>query len=240
MLKILSPAILLFSFFSSYAQENSNPGVNPRDNLNKNEIFYRYDHLDLGDYTQSMALKYDKAFNKSYGVNIEVPIVNFKGFGLESTGLGDVQGRVRYIKPITHGTLIGGAEIVFPTASEDILGRGKYQFNPAIGMVYQLLETSFVYIGYKHLFSVSGDKTKADIDESQPRLLAAYTSIAGWWTLSDLKYTKNWNSDQEEMDYDQEFGLMLNRNIGTWLRAGTSWLDSDRDFSVLIGVRLIH
>jgi len=216
------------------------PGVNPKDNITKIELLYRYDSLDRGDYTQSLTLKYDRAFNSRWGGNIEIPTVGFKGFGLSETGLGDIQARLRYTRQVGSASVILGGELVLPTATDDALGRGKYQFNPAVGAVFPLSETSFVYLGYKHLWSVAGDDMRPDINESQPRLLAAYTSPKGWWALGDLKYTESWETGARQVDFDLELGRMVGASTGIWTRLGTSWLDSDRDASVLLGIRFIQ
>lgn len=228
---------------TSFAQEGSGgaaQGVNPKDNITKTELLYRYDSLDLGDHVQSVTLKYDKAFSKQLGGNIEVPIVAFKGFGLDDAGLGDIQARVRYTTQKGSATLILGGEVVLPTASDDTLGRGKFQLNPAVGAVVPLSQLSFAYFGYKHFFSVGGDSSRPDINESQPRIIVGYTSPDGWWALGDLKYTRSWETDAEQIDAEIELGRMVGPTTGVWARIGTSFLDSDREASLLLGVRFIR
>lgn len=194
---IAALALLAAAGRAARAEEaNAAPGVNPKDNITKTELLFRYDSLDLGDNSQSLTFKYDRAFNANWGGNLEVPIVGYKGFGINEAGLGDVQARVRYTGQIGTTSIILGGEFVLPTASDDALGRGKYQFNPAVGAVVPLSQTAFVYFGYKHYFSVGGDDDRADINESQPRILAAYTSPKGWWVLGDVKYTKSWEGDE--------------------------------------------
>jgi hypothetical protein len=230
----------VLSAVAALAQETTAKGVNPKDNISKTEVIYRYDFLDLGDYTQSLTFKFDRAFDAQWGGNIELPIVAFKGFGLDEVGLGDVQARVRYSTQAGTGTLVLGAEVVLPTASDDSLGRGKYQLNPAVGYVVPLTQTSFLYMGYKHYFSIAGDDARTDINESQPRLIAGYTSPAGWWLLGDVKYTKSWETEAEQLDFEVEYGRMIGPSTGIWARIGTSALDSDRDAMLLLGVRFIR
>lgn len=228
---------------NSVAQEGSGtaaPGVNPKDNITKTEMLYRYDKHNKADSTQSLTLKYDRAFDARWGGNIEIPVVRFKGFGLDDVGLGDIQARVRYTRQVGSASVISGAELILPTAAEDSLGRGKYQFNPVVGAVFPLSQTSFVFLGYKHFWSIAGDDSRADINESQPRILAGYTSPKGWWVLGDLKFTKSWETRAEQVDFEIELGRMIGPNTGIWTRVGTSGLDSDRDASVLFGIRFIQ
>lgn len=226
----------------SYAQEADTvaKGVNPSDNITKTELIYRFDSLDAADYTQSVTFKYDKAFNERWGGNIEIPIVSFKGFGIDDTGFGDIQARLRYSTKIGNMTALLGGEIVLPTATEDSLGRGKYQFNPVVGAVAPLSQTSFLFLGYKHFWSFAGDDARPKINESQPRAILGYTSPKGWWLLGDLKYTKSWENKTELLDVELEYGRMIGPSTGVWARVGTSALDSDREAMVLFGVRFIR
>lgn len=227
---------------SAYAQSSgeSAPGVNPKDNITKVEVLHKYDHFDLGGSINSLTFKYDKALDKNWGFNAELPFVTFQGFGVEDAGLGDLQARVRYVTTMGQLSLLGGAELVMPTASDDVLGRGKWQANPVIGAVYMFSQTTFMFAGYKHFFSFAGDENRSDISESQPRLILGYTDPKGWWLLGDTKYTKSWESDDlETLDAEAEFGQMIGPATGMWVRAGTSFLDSDRDFGINLGLRNI-
>jgi hypothetical protein len=227
---------------SAHAQPSgeSAPGVNPKDNITKVEVLYKYDHFDLAGSINSLTFKYDQALDQNWGFNAELPFVTFDGFGVEEAGLGDLQARVRYVTSMGQLSLLGGAELVMPTASDDVLGRGRWQANPVIGAVYMFSQTTFMFAGYKHFFSFAGDEDRPDISESQPRLILGYTDLKGWWLLSDTKYTKSWESDDlETLDVEAELGQMIGPTTGMWVRAGTSFLDSDREFGINLGLRNI-
>lgn len=215
-------------------------GVNPKDNITKFEVLYKYDDLKSGASINSLTLKYDTALNKEWGVNFEAPIVYYRGFGRDDAGLGDVQARLRYVKSLGQVTFLAGAELVAPTATEDTLGRGKWQSNPVVGAVYAFSPTVFAFAGYKHFWSFAGDDERSAVNESQPRLIMAYTDPQGWWLLGDVKYTKSWESPRPEVvDTEVEIGQMLGRSTGVWVRGGTSFLDTSREFGVNLGIRQI-
>ena len=73
--------------------ESAVAGVNPKDNITKFEVLYKYDDLKSGASINSLTLKYDTALNKEWGVNFEAPIVYYRGFGRDDAGLGDAFGR---------------------------------------------------------------------------------------------------------------------------------------------------
>ena len=159
--------------------------------------------------------------------------------GLVEAGLGDMNLRVRYNVALGAVTLIPGVEVVVPTASKDVLGQGRVQLNPVLGAVMPLSPTAFVFVGYKHLLSVGGDRDRPDIDASQPRLLAARLSPAGWWMLADAKYTRDRGTRLEALDLELEAGQMLSPNAGVSARIGTSALDSARRSTFGLNLRFI-
>lgn len=216
-------------------------GVSPKDNITKTELFYKLDALDDDQTIQSLVLKYDYAFDAAWGVNAELPLVRYDGFGIGETGIGDTNLRVRYVAPLGGVSALAGAELVLPTATDDVLGRGKWQTNLVVGAVYPFAPTTFVYAGYKHVRGFGGADDRPDIHESQPRFIAAYTSPAGWWALGDAKLTHSWESDRTTtLDLEVEAGTMLGPTTAVWIRGGTSALDSNRDFGLTVGFRLIQ
>jgi hypothetical protein len=156
-----------------YASESSAPGVNPKDNITKMEVLFRYENLDNSAFMYVLPLKFDFAFHENWGGNVELPFLSFNGDELNEDGIGDFAVRGRYLHPLGKITLIAGGEMIAPTASSDALGAGQWQLNPSAGLVYQFTSSFFMYAGYKHIFSVHGDDDRADLNLSQPRFLVA-------------------------------------------------------------------
>lgn len=233
----LSMAVAAFGSAAESA-DSAAPGVNPKDNLTKSELFYQRDRLDHGVTSEGLAVKFDRAFDAAWGGNVELPLVRVRVAGQDHSGLGDVVVRARHVRSSGDWSTILGGEVVLPTAARDELGRGKYQLNPAGGLVCAFGANSFVYAGYKHFLSVGGDADRADISDMQPRVLLARVWMSGQWALADLKYTRQLKGDRRETtDFDVEFGSMLARDVGAWVRVGTSGMDSARDWGVLLGLR---
>ena len=145
---------MLAAVSSAAAQSTSAgaPGVNPKDNITKGELFYRFDRLDGGESIQALAFKFDHAFNASVEANVEVPPIRLNTPGDDFSGLGDIALRVRHVRTAGPWSVIVAAEAALPTASRDKLGRGKWQLNPVAGVVYAFTPTTFAFLGYKHSF----------------------------------------------------------------------------------------
>jgi len=99
----------------------------------------------------------------------------------------------------------------------------------------------FAFAGYKHIFSVAGDDDRADLNQSQPRLLLAKITPKGQWFLSDEKYTKSWKDRKDHIsDLEGEVGTMIGASTGIFFRGGTSILYSKKEFIGLVGIRIIR
>jgi hypothetical protein len=222
-----------------HTEEGIAKGVNPKDNITKCDLIGKYDHYDDRINISSLALKYDRALGAIFGVNLEVPMVAVESPEVSKNGLGDILLRGRAVRSYDHTTIIAAAELVFPTASDDVLGAGKWQINPVLGAVHMLSPTLFCFAGYKHITSFAGDDDRFDLNQSQPRALMAYTSYNGWWVLADGKYTFDWNLETNVFDLEAEAGQMLNHSIAISGRVGTSFLDSTREFGMSINLRYL-
>lgn len=221
------------------AVEEPPRGVNPKENLSKIELIYKGDALDGDGRIDAFTVKFDRAITPLLGANVEMPLLRFDAPGLTETGLGDVMLRLRYNLQYGAITVIPGLEVVAPTASDDVLGLGKWQVNPVLGAVMPLSQSAFVFVGYKHLRSVGGDDARLDIDASQPRLLVARLSPRGWWVLADMKYTYDHGTGIEGLDAELEFGQMLSHDVGLSARIGTSALESPRNSTVGLNLRYL-
>jgi hypothetical protein len=94
-------------------------GVNPADNLTKFELLPKLTVIDAGSGVSSstFTLKYDRAIQGIYGVNLELPLARFESPGDSHNGVGDLNVRVRAQKKLGRFVLIGGLETVGPCSA---------------------------------------------------------------------------------------------------------------------------
>jgi hypothetical protein len=224
----------------AYAQEDGTAkGVNPKDNITKFDVILKNDVLERDVRIRSLSFKYDRALGPNWGAQMELPLIRFESPMLDDSGLGDLQFRARYVTTIGAISYLAAGELIAPTASGDALGLGKWQLNPVVGAVFAISRHAFVYAGYKHLWSFAGDDERPDVNASQPRVLAAYTSPKGWWVLGDLKYTRDHEAKLDTLDSEAEVGTMLSPTTAISMRVGTSSLDSARLSTISLNARLI-
>lgn len=219
-------------------------GVNPADNLTKFELLPKYAVLDEDRDTSifTTTLKFDRAIQGIYGVNMELPVGRFDSPDRDDAGVGDLNLRGRVQFRAEPWTFITGLETVLPVASEDTLGSGKYQLNPVAVAVYPFSANTFAALAAKHLFSVAGDSDRADIVQGQYRLILAHTTSTGGWHLFDPQLWVNYDDGgATHFAPEVEVGRMVGRQTGLWLRGGGHVAgDWDKEeWNVSGGVRFI-
>lgn len=235
---------LLLSPISSFA-ESAVKGVNPADNVTKLELLPSLNVIDAkgSPSVTTLGLKYDKELYKVFGINLELPLSHFSGYGISDAGIGDLRVRGRGQYRFGRNVIIGATEFVLPTATSDTLGTRQYTFDPTLAYVYAFSANFFTALVGKQFISLYNLEPERyqDTNQTQIRLLAGYLSSDGWWMALDPQLWINNEDGTQEYLLEGEIGTMLNRSTGVWTRIGKR-LGGDwhrNDWSVLLGIRFI-
>lgn len=127
-------------------------GVNPADNLTKIELLPQLRALAGDSSLTTLTLKFDRAIRGVYGINAELPLGRFTWRDGSDTGIGDLNLRARAQHTFGRHTLIGAAEFVLPTATEQMLGADQFTFDPVIGYVYAFGKNCLVPLSQNNLY----------------------------------------------------------------------------------------
>lgn len=241
---IITFTILLFALpYVAHAKDNAARGVNPADNLTKIELLPQLRAFGDSSMT-SLTLKYDKAIRKVFGINAELPLLRYSGYGASDNGIGDLTVRARAQHTWGRHTVIGAGEFILPTATENTLGAQQYTFDPVLGYVYSFGHNIFGALVAKQYISLHNTEPSfsPDINQGQYRLLLGYASQQGWWILADPQIWINFETGHQEILAEFELGTMLNQTTGVWVRAGHrlggNW--HRNDWTVLMGIRFMR
>lgn len=241
---IITFTILLFALpCVAHAKDNAARGVNPADNLTKIELLPQLRAFGDSSIT-SLTLKYDKAIRKVFGINAELPLLRYSGYGASDNGIGDLTVRARAQHTWGRHTVIGAGEFILPTATENTLGAQQYTFDPILGYVYSFGHNIFGALVAKQYISLHNTEPSfsPDINQGQYRLLLGYASQQGWWMLADPQIWINFETGHQEILAEIELGTMLNQTTGVWVRAGHrlggNW--HRNDWTVLMGIRFMR
>lgn len=196
----------------------------------------RQEYYDLGSdrWTNILMLRSDKVILKKARslrpkgiiLRADLPITSARVLDDTATGLGDVyiQGlffpRLRSVFTVAAGT-----GFVFPTATDSILGKGKWQAAPlAVPIFFFPRSRGFFLTKFQDFVSFAGSGNRPEIHFHliTPTLLWRYSRKS--WILLDTETKINWRLDNR-VSYRSgvQFGRMFNRKIGFWVKPEIPW-----------------
>jgi hypothetical protein len=127
------------------------------------------------------------------------PVISQPGPGPDRTfGLGDVN-FTAFLSPKNPGRLIWGVGpvVVLPTATDDVLGTGKWSAGASI--VVLAMPGSFVVGALaNNVWSFAGDDTRADVNSFLFQYFVNYNLPEGWYLVSAPIITANWKASGGE------------------------------------------
>lgn len=147
-----------------------------------------------------------------------MPIINqpSPAPGIDSEfGLGDIQ-FTSFFSPAKPGKLIWGVGPVFqfPTATDDILGQGKWCAGPSA--VVLTMQGHWVYGGLiNQMWSFAGDDDRPEVSQMLFQPFVNYNLPKGWYLTSSPIITANWKADS-----DNTWTLPLGGGVGKIARIG--------------------
>jgi hypothetical protein len=132
-----------------------------------------------------------------------------------ATGLGDINYSL-YLSPVKYKTAIWGIgpSISFPSASDDQLGSAKWSAGPTAVVLFQPGWGTFGGL-VRHLWSFAGDDDRADVNQTLIEPFLNYNLPGGWYLISDIIITANWNADS-----DQRWTVPLGGGVGKLWKIG--------------------
>ena len=112
-----------------------------------------------------------------------------------TTGLGDIN-FTGFLSPAKPGKLIWGAGpvILFPSATDDVLGTGKWGAGPSA--VFLMMNPPWVN-GFliNNIWSFAGSDTRRDVNQMLLQPFVNYNLPHGWYLVSAPIITADWEAD---------------------------------------------
>jgi len=132
-----------------------------------------------------------------------------------ATGLGDINYSL-YFSPVKYGKAIWGVgpSITMPSASDKELGSDKWSTGPTGVVLFQPKFGTYGMLG-RHLWSFAGDSDRADVNQSLIEPFLNYNLPDGWYLLTDIIITANW-----EADADNRWTVPLGGGVGKLFTVG--------------------
>jgi hypothetical protein len=109
-------------------------------------------------------------------------------------GLGDINPQFYFVpKTDSHITWGVGPTFVFPTATDSVLGQGKWSIGPAAVIVVTTEHLVFGAVA-NNVWSVAGDGNRANVSQLTFQYFINYNLDKGWYLVSSPILTANWEA----------------------------------------------
>ena len=141
--------------------------------------------------------------------------------GNGATGLGDINYSL-FFSPVEYDKVIWGIgpSITLPTATDKEIGSEKWSAGPT-GVV--LFQPKWGTIGglARHLGSFAGDSDRKNINQSLFEPFVNYNLPNGWYLLTDLVMTANWDLDSSDI-----WTVPLGGGVGKLFKIGSQVINA--------------
>ncbi len=221
------------------------PGVAPTRNVTSLEFSPSIAVTDNkgGVSTTSMTSKMYYAFTPDYNIGIEVPLSRFEAPDSSVNGLGDILLAAEAVHSVHYIDWGVKLESTLPTASDDMLGTGKWVLMPSVFALVPVNENFFVSFGYKQYVSVAGDGGRSNVNYARFRALISYMADSQWWVTFDPQYYMNYEeSGQAELVWESEIGVMVNPGTALYMKPGAhlggNW--KTREWTFSMGFKILY
>jgi hypothetical protein len=206
---LVMAAMLASGSVQAQAQAEVNTGEDVTRPLTRFDLKYQYQNLAPSDHdnAQIITARVDKPLGPSadwqFATRFDVPVYITDGVssdnpdGQTTAGLGDMllQVLLAHAPSTSRFGWATGARLVFPTASEDQMGFGKWRIVSTVGGRYfvpEITQGSWVALIARYDVAVAGDSGRRHISELQlaPQL---YIQLPDTWFLNfypatDIRY----------------------------------------------------
>lgn len=130
-----------------------------------------------------------------------LPIITQKDIAGRSgtqSGLGDITQSLFFspARPGLGGVIWGvGPAFLLPTATDDLLGSGKWGAGPTAVVLRQSGPLTYGILA-NHIWSFEGDQNRADVNSTFLQPFLAYTTPNAWTFTVNSESSYNWTSEQ--------------------------------------------
>ena len=157
-------------------------------------------------------------------MRFELPFSHGRAGDGRAFGLGDAYGQFFLLPYATRRfVVVAGSGFILPTASDRLLGSGKWIAAPVTAPVWRLSRGLF-FVKVQNFVSFAGDEDRPDVNY----LLITPTLIKGvgrdWWMLADTETKSNWKAGgRTGVKSGFQVGRRVSRSLGVWVKPEAWW-----------------
>lgn len=230
------------------ADDADKSGTDPTKFLRTLVIRNEYQRLTNEKSFNITSLTYIEPFaDGRMNLRTRVPLIATDALGDTEFGLGDLSFRYNWLAYVDakQGLLLS-MELNADTATEDVLGRGKWVIGPTVTYAMFLSPTMIFAPAYQHNVSFAGDNNRSDVNESVIDLYMVFTAEdKKSWFIVDPTLVIDWENNENtpatlEAEYGFNIGSLWGGALNAYIRPGIG-IGQDRpyDWNIEVGFTVV-
>ena len=210
----------------------------------------RYEYYNLGNDVSigNLILRSDRPISRilPQGGKRPVAILRFELTfvtahlpGETTTGRGDFYAQTIFLPYLSKKfALAVGPAISIPTATQDLLGTGKWVAAPLIAPVWFFdQKKGFCFVKVQDYSSFAGHESRPDIHAVTVTPAILRRLGHGWWMVGDSESRTNFKTDHTSFKSGVLVGHMFNERFGGWIKPEIPWGEHRQgDWIVKMGI----
>jgi len=188
------------------------------------------------DVTQaSVILRYDQALLRGQSwlpartgliLRFELPTTATSVTGLPTqAGIGDAYAQALLVPSLSRRVaLVAGSGVLMPTASDSLLGSGKWGMAPLTGPLVFFGPRTLLFVKVQDFVSVAGDPDRPDFHYLLVTPLWLHAIKQRWWIMLDSESKTDWMDDRRTgFKSGVQVGRAFAGRFGMWVKPEVWW-----------------
>jgi len=178
-------------------------------------------------YRSDKAIFKKSRFASPKGVTLrwDLPLVTTHLGSETTTGLGDLYFHALFFPRFRKGlNLALGPGLILPTATDDLLGQGKWQIAPlAVPIWYFSKGRGFFLVKFQDFVSFAGDEERPDTHFLLTTPALFWRLNAKSWIVVDTEAQTDWKTDRTSVKSGLQLGRTLTKQLAFWVKPEFYW-----------------
>ena len=159
-------------------------------------------------------------------LRFELPTTATKVTGVPTqTGIGDAYAQALAVKPLSRRVvLVAGSGLLIPTATDSLLGSGKWAAAPVAGPLVFFGPRTFLFVKVQNFVSFAGDADRQNFNYLLVTPLWLHAIGQRWWVMLDSETKTNW-MDEGRTGFKSgvQVGRAFRGRLGVWVKPEVWW-----------------
>jgi hypothetical protein len=199
-------------------------GTNPAAFTHELRLFNEFQNLPNGNSRNFFTLRYAMPLTDAadWNFKIDIPLTSVDINGQGEIGMGDALLNIGY-RPIQSkkAATILQSKVYMDTASEDILGAGKWRLGLAVIEVLFPAPGVIFAPAYEHQFTIGGDSSRPDISVGAIDLYTVYAPGPEGYVMLDPTFVIDYeNNNSVSSSVELELGHSMGGGTTFYVRPG--------------------